>query len=149
DPRPQRLARELESRLAVLESPPGAAPRVVIGGDDAGRAAAFGLEREEPVPRADVQHRSALERRGKVEPRQTQRRVVDALRDDAMAEVDRVIPARRVRARAESVGIAHRPHDSRMTPHSIRRRRWCRPYNAPHQWLWLQAPGSACTTLSP
>ena len=52
-----------ESRLRAPSRP---VPGIVIGRDDARRAAALALEREEPVPCADVEDRQSLERGGQV-----------------------------------------------------------------------------------
>ena len=98
DLRAQRPMRDVEGLAA---SPAALAPRRRIPAgrvdrDDPRGPAALGLEREEPVPRADVEHRKTVQARGQAQLAQLLGRPVLAGRDDAVAEVDRVKPAQLV-----------------------------------------------------
>jgi sulfotransferase family protein len=79
----------------------------VVDGEHVG-AAAFELEREEAVARADVQdaHAGAIGRQ--LKHLQRRGRVVDAGRDDAWAHFDPVIPARVGRDHCARVRVSHR-----------------------------------------
>ena len=78
----------------------------VVDGEHVG-AAAFQLEREEAVARADVQHAHAGAVGRQLEHLQLQRRVVDAGRDDAGTHFDPVVPARVGRDHRASVRVGH------------------------------------------
>jgi hypothetical protein len=112
DARVEGLARQFESRLALSGAPPETMPRVVVGGDDTRRVTALGLEGEEPVPRADVQHRSTGQVFRQAKAGESFGAVVDARRHDPLSKVDRVIPAQRVDSFLE-LALAHR--DQRLS----------------------------------
>ena len=89
DARGAGFAGELEARLG---SPATAVPRVVVGRDHPRRPATLGFEREESVPGADIEDAASGERLREVEARETEGRVVHTPGDNAVTEVDRVIP---------------------------------------------------------
>ena len=82
------------------------APGVVIERDDARRAAPLGEERVVAVPRADIEHRAAAEV-GELRLGHHLGHHRLALGDDAVAEIDRVVPGERIDLRLELRRIDH------------------------------------------
>jgi hypothetical protein len=89
------LEARLQDAAAVVR-----APLRQLGGDHARRPAPLELEREEPVCRPDVEDRLAGQVVGEAVVREQGPVVVLARRDDAVAEVDRVVPGEVAHPRA-------------------------------------------------
>src|SRR5208282_1215745 len=84
------LAREVE---ASVRSPSPAAPTKMIRGQHGVRAPSLGLEREEPIPGADVEHGPAAQILRYAENLQLAGRVFRSRRDDAVSQVNLLKPA--------------------------------------------------------